>query len=201
MKINDYLTKTLIIPVFVLSASFSAYAETPVNALLYSGPAWSPYIVGVGIGILSWFTFYFSDKPIGASSFYAMLAGLMGRSILPKHTDSLEYFKQNPPRIGWEVIFILATIAGGFLAAWQGGEITNEWIPPFWSLRFGGNVSFRGLIGFLGGILMAFGARLAGGCTSGNGISGTMQLSLGSWVAVIAFFIGGIVVAVPFYLW
>ena len=40
---------------------------------------------------------------------------------------------------------------------------------------------------------MAFGSRLAGGCTSGHGISGTMQLSVGSWIAVICFFAGGIV--------
>jgi hypothetical protein len=46
----------------------------------YSGPAWSPYIVGAGIGVLSWLTFYFSDKAIGASSFYATLAGLVGKS-------------------------------------------------------------------------------------------------------------------------
>ena len=38
---------------------------------------------------------------------------------------------------------------------------------------------------------MAFGARLAGGCTSGHGISGTLQLSVGSWIALVCFFIGG----------
>lgn len=42
---------------------------------------------------------------------------------------------------------------------------------------------------------MAFGARLAGGCTSGHGISGTLQLSVGSWIALACFFIGGAVVA------
>ena len=47
---------------------------------------------------------------------------------------------------------------------------------------------------------MAFGARFAGGCTSGHGISGTMQLNVGSWIAVICFFIGGIAVAYPLFL-
>ena len=42
---------------------------------------------------------------------------------------------------------------------------------------------------------MAFGARLAGGCTSGHGISGTLQLNVASWIAVICFFIGGAIVA------
>jgi uncharacterized membrane protein YedE/YeeE len=50
-------------------------------------------------------------------------------------------------------------------------------------------------VAFLGGAVMAFGARLAGGCTSGHGISGTMQLSVGSWIALMCFFIGGTVTA------
>lgn len=48
---------------------------------------------------------------------------------------------------------------------------------------------------FAGGVLMAFGARLAGGCTSGHGISGTLQLNVASWIAVICFFVGGAFVA------
>ncbi len=48
---------------------------------------------------------------------------------------------------------------------------------------------------------MAFGARLAGGCTSGHGISGALQLSLGSWIALVGFFVGGVPTAMLlFYL-
>jgi uncharacterized membrane protein YedE/YeeE len=42
---------------------------------------------------------------------------------------------------------------------------------------------------------MAIGARWAGGCTSGHGISGSLQLSVASWVAVFCFFAGGIATA------
>jgi uncharacterized membrane protein YedE/YeeE len=42
---------------------------------------------------------------------------------------------------------------------------------------------------------MAFGARMAGGCTSGHGISGALQLSVGSWIALAGFFVGGIITA------
>ena len=42
-------------------------------------------------------------------------------------------------------------------------------------------------VAFGGGMLMAFGARLAGGCTSGHGISGTLQLNVASWISVICF--------------
>jgi uncharacterized membrane protein YedE/YeeE len=44
-------------------------------------------------------------------------------------------------------------------------------------------------------MLMAFGARMAGGCTSGHGISGTLQWAIGSWISAICFFIGGVITA------
>lgn len=64
-----------------------------------------------------------------------------------------------------------------------------------WSARFGDGVALRAAVAIGGGAVMAFGARLAGGWTSGHGISGTMQLNLASWISVICFFIGGVAVA------
>ncbi|MEO7724371.1 MAG: DUF190 domain-containing protein [Chthoniobacterales bacterium] len=92
-------------------------------------------------------------------------------------------------------------LAGAFIAAVTGGEFTGRWRPPFWVARFGpDSLALHGVVGFLGGILMAFGARFAGGCTSGHGISGTLQSNVGSWISVVCFFIGGIAVAFPLYL-
>ena len=174
-------------------------AEPGVNALNYPGPAWSPYVVGAGIGILSWLTFYFSDKPIGASSFYAQVSGFIGKLFAKRHTESLAYFKDNPPRVGWGFVFVVSIIVGGAIAALTGGEFANEWLPPMWVARFGDSIALRVVIAFGGGIIMAFGARLAGGCTSGHGISGTLQLNLASWISVICFFIGGIAVAMALF--
>ena len=181
---------------FVLFFPTLAFAADPaLDARSYSGPAWSPYVVGAGIGVLSWLTFYFSDSPIGASSFYATIAGFIGKLFARKHTEELAYFKTEPPTVNWGFIFVLATIAGAFIAALSGGEFANEWVPQMWRARFGDSVALRGLVAGAGGVLMAFGARLAGGCTSGHGISGTMQLNVASWIAVVCFFIGGIAVA------
>lgn len=170
-------------------------AESP-HAQQFETAAWSPYLVGALLGVLTWLTFYFSDKPVGASSFYATIAGKIGMLIAPNHTRSLTYFQDNPPKFGWEATFVLATILGGFVAAWSGGEFNNQWVPDLWSATFGtDSLPSRAAVAFGGGILMAFGARLAGGCTSGHGISGTMQLNVASWIAVICFFIGGILLA------
>lgn len=179
--------------------SIAGAGEPGVNALNYPGPAWSPYWVGAGIGVLSWLTFYFSDKPIGASSFYAHVAGFLGSLIAPRRTKSLAYFKDKPPRVSWGFVFVVATIVGGAMAALTGGEFANAWLPAMWEARFGDSIALRAAIGFGGGLLMAFGARLAGGCTSGHGISGTMQLNPASWIAVICLFIGGFAVAMPLF--
>ena len=176
-----------------------AAADPKLNSLNYPGPTWSPYLVGAGIGALSWLTFYFSDKSIGASSFYATVAGAIGKVFARHHTESLPYYQDNPPKFGWETLFVPAAILGGVIAAWTGGDFTNEWLHPMWVARFGESIALRAGVCLGGGILMAFGARLAGGCTSGHGISGTLQLNVASWIAVICFFIGGIAVAMPLY--
>ncbi|MCM2374296.1 YeeE/YedE thiosulfate transporter family protein [Aporhodopirellula aestuarii] len=171
-----------------------------VDPLQYSGPAWSPYLVGALIGVLSMLTFYFSNKPIGASTAYARIAGMIGLAVAPKHTRSLKYFEGKPPKVGWELMLVLAVVAGAFLAAWTGGELTGKFLPAMWQDRFGSDsYLLRTLVTLAGGVLMAFGARMAGGCTSGHGISGTLQLAIGSWVSAICFFIGGIVAAMLMY--
>lgn len=180
----------------------SAMAQTEAIDPGTTGPAWSPYLVGALIGALSWLTFYFSDKPIGASTAYARVAGLIGEAVAPRHTKSLQFYaEKKPPKIGWEVMLVTGVVVGSFLAAFSGGELTGRWLPPLWVERFGESVWLRILVAFLGGGVMAFGARLAGGCTSGHGISGALQLSLGSWIALIAFFVGGVATAMLlFYL-
>lgn len=182
--------------VLFISPAFSVAQEAGTDPLRYSGPAWSPYVVGALIGVLTMLTIYFSNKPLGASTAYARVAGLIGKVLAPRHTESLQYYQDNKPIIDWEVMLVVGAIGGAFLAAWHGGELTGQWVPPMWEARFGeGSYASRTLAALVGGILMAFGARLAGGCTSGHGISGALQLSVGSWIALICFFAGGIATA------
>jgi uncharacterized membrane protein YedE/YeeE len=160
----------------------------------------TPYLVGAGIGVLSMLTFYFSDKPLGASTAYARISGMLGKLLAPRHTESLKYFKETRPMVEWEVMLLAGILVGALLAAWSGGQLTGEWLPPLWQARFGADShALRIATAFGGGALMAFGARLAGGCTSGHGISGALQLSVGSWIAVLCFFIGGMAVAMPLF--
>ncbi|MFO7901433.1 MAG: YeeE/YedE thiosulfate transporter family protein [Pirellulaceae bacterium] len=109
-----------------------------------------------------YFTFYFSNKPLGASTAYARVAGLVGYLFARRHTDSLHHYAQKKmPKIDWEVMLVGGIVLGAFLAAWTGGEVMARWLPPRWVARFGESVWLRLGLAFLGGGLMAFGARIA----------------------------------------
>jgi len=182
--------------VLTLFSSVSLFAQDPLqDGSTYSiGGSWSPYVAGGLIGILTWLTFYCSEHPIGASSFYATVAGFIGKAVAPQHTDKLPYYRENPPRINWEFWFVLAIILGSVLAAASSGELALRGLPLMWVEQYGPDSGLGyASLSFVGGVLMAFGARLAGGCTSGHGLSGTLQLNISSWVAVICFFVGGLV--------
>jgi uncharacterized membrane protein YedE/YeeE len=64
-----------------------------------------------------------------------------------------------------------------------------------WAARFGPGRAKRGVLAFLGGAVAMFGARLAGGCTSGHGLSGTLQLALSGLIVMAALMAGGVLTA------
>lgn len=171
-------------------STLAAAADTTMQ----TGGAWSPYLAGAFIGVLVCLTFYFSEEPVGASSFYATVAGFIGNAIAPKHTMQLEYYKEKPPKVNWEFIFVIAAIFGSAIAALHESEFSLRGLPQMWIDRYGENSwALYSALSFTGGLCMAFGARLAGGCTSGHGISGAAQLSVSSWTSLICFFIGGVI--------
>ena len=86
-------------------------------------------------------------------------------------------------------------IIGSFISAMLSGQFHLEWVPSKWAAAFGNMPFVRWVVAFIGGIIIGIGARWAGGCTSGHGISGTLQLAISSWLAGICFFIGGILTA------
>jgi uncharacterized membrane protein YedE/YeeE len=84
-------------------------------------------------------------------------------------------------------------IVGAFIAAIGAHGIIHTWVPALWAERFGPSVPLRLGVALLGGAIMGYGARLAGGCTSGHGIFGLSNFELPSLIATISFMAGGIV--------
>jgi len=101
--------------------------------------------------------------------------------------------------VDWEWMLLVGVILGSFASASFSGQFQVQWIPGKWSAAFGSALLPRWLVAFSGGIIMGFGARWAGGCTSGHGISGTLQLAVSSWLAAVWFFIGGIATAMAMF--
>ncbi len=156
---------------------------------------WSPYVVGVLIGLLSWLTFLVSQKPLACSTTFAKAGGMLEKAILGKTVENKLYYREIKLTIDWQWMLVVGIIIGSFLAAVLSGDFQLQWVPSLWANAFGGGVIKRILVALLGGIFLGFGARWADGCTSGHGISGTMQLALSSWLSAIFFFIGGIITA------
>ncbi len=156
---------------------------------------WSPYVVGAGIGVLSWFTWLVSGKPIGCSTTFSRGAGMIERLLRGERALRRPYYREVPPGVDWQVMLVVGIVIGAAMSARRSGDFGGRWVPDRWALAFGSGIGLRVVVAFLGGIFLGFGARWADGCTSGHGISGTMQLSLASWVSAIGFFVGGIAVA------
>ncbi|MDD1651767.1 MAG: YeeE/YedE family protein [Methanomicrobiales archaeon] len=157
--------------------------------------SWSPYLVGAGIGVLIWTTFLLSDRPLGCSTAYAKTAGMVESAVSRGNAEKMPYYRQFRPAMDWQWMLIIGVVIGAFLSATLSGTFTVLAVPPLFAEAFGTGWAFRFAVALLGGILLGLGARWAGGCTSGHGISGTLQLSLASWVAAACFFAGGILVA------
>ncbi len=163
---------------------------------LFTDANWSPYAVGIGIGLLSWLSFLISGKPIATSTTFARTGGMIERLLIGEKANQRPYYKKIKLEINWQWMLVLGVVIGAFLSAIISGDFkVGVWVPSLWASAFGDNALLRVLVAVAGGIILGFGARFAGGCTSGHGISGTLQLALSSWISAIFFFIGGIITA------
>jgi uncharacterized protein len=159
--------------------------------------AWSPYVAGAAIGVLSWFTFATTNNPVGITTSFEHTAALGTQIAAPDYAESNSYYAEQAkagkaPKISWEWMLVAGVFLGALLSASLSGDRTKEKVPKLWAWRFGPSTAKRFAGAFFGGALMMFGARLAQGCTSGHGISGTLQLALSSWMFVAVLFLVGI---------
>ena len=158
--------------------------------------SWSPYLVGGLIGVLSWFSFIISKKPLGTSTSYARASARLGAVCCGSDVYNWKYYKKYKPELEWQSMMVIGMVIGSFISAVLSGEFNLTFLPltEFESI-LNQNILGRVFSAFTGGIFLGFGARLAGGCTSGHGISGAFQLSIASWISLISFFVGGVAAA------
>lgn len=166
---------------------------------------WPWYVAGPLIGIVVPALFLIGGKQFGLSENLRHVCAM-----LPGKAEFFNYDWKNGV---WNLTLILGIIIGGFIGSTLLGNpdpvaisdatksdlallgITQfDGLLPSDIFSWEGLASVKGLIMIvLGGFLVGFGSRYAGGCTSGHAISGLADLQLPSLIAVIGFFAGGLI--------
>lgn len=130
--------------------------------------------------------------PIGVSTTYPRLIGALLRRIAPAYAAANPMLVKIGSVITPESILVVGLLIGGFLAS----RLTRTQRPPLEAVHGGKErPGQRYAQAFLGGFLIIFGARMAGGCTSGHIISGIIPLSMSGFVFAIGVFAAGIFTA------
>lgn len=162
---------------------------------------WSPYLAGALVGLLAiasvLATTHLLGKTsyLGASTTFVRAAGFLERAVSPDHVANNEYYTETKVRVDWQFMLVVGIVLGALIASGTDGSFRLEGVPPAWEERFGPSIGKRAVAALIGGGVAMVGARLADGCPSGHGLSGMMQLSVSSFVALGMFFGAGVLVA------
>jgi len=162
---------------------------------LFRRPSWSPYVVGTLIGALETLAMLTAKRPLGVTTAFETTAALAAKSLAPKimETERYERERGETPKIDWQWALVAGIVLGSSVSA----RISREKLQAVDTGPADRNSALPVRYGkaAVGGALMMFGARMAKGCTSGHGISGTMQFAASSWLFTpIIFGVGALVV-------
>ena len=167
---------------------------------------------GLLLGLV-FFAAVFLVKPIGVSTQFVIFDGIVWDAINPDVVVTSEeaksgYTSTNPylaksggkyaksvaNPLNYSFVFVLAMMAGALISAIMRGGVPRgeRTMPPVWRANFGDSNAKRFLVAFLGGFIVLYGARLAGGCTSGHMMSGVMQTALSGYLFTAGAFLAGI---------
>lgn len=163
---------------------------------------WSPFVVGALLAALSILSYFLTGHMLGSSTSFVRIAGALLHAIMPEYVRTNAYYLShlsNNYWINWQIALLIGVFIGAYIAARLAGPITYSDVPPLWEQRFGSSKTKRYIGAFLGGVIILFGARLAGGCTSGHAVTGGMQLAAAGWVFMIGLFATGVPTAFLLY--
>ena len=156
---------------------------------------WNPYLAGALSGLVSIGSVWITGKYLGASTTFVRTSGIIESFFTPERVAKMPYFMKEAPIIDWQSMVVGGIFLGALAAALSDGSFRLQAVPDMWAERFGTSVSKRAIFAFIGGALAMFGARLADGCPSGHGLSGSLQLAVSGYIALVCFFVGGLISA------
>jgi uncharacterized membrane protein YedE/YeeE len=149
---------------------------------------------GIGLAVLNAIVFLTvgTNRIIGASTAYPFIADLI------TGTTQNSYFPKIQGPGQWEVLFLSGGFVSGIIISLLRKEFKITLIHSNWEKYKGNSATKRIIWSFTGGFILIFGARMAGGCTSGHILSGGMQLSVSSLVFA-AFVFGGLLLTGKYF--
>ncbi len=155
-------------------------------------PFSNPYIAGIFLGLTLLASFLILGAGLGASGGLARISAFLEGLMFPAHVAATEYFGawgKNP--LNYYLVFMLIGVfIGGLFSA-----IFSRRISIGVERGNTGPLHLRLFFAASGGVLSGFAARLAGGCTSGQALSGSALLLSGSIVFLVCVFAGGFATA------
>lgn len=141
-----------------------------------SSPYWKWVPAAFALAGIIVFIFASFGPPASSSGFVSTLKGAL-QTVAPDYVGEKVHYRMIPDTGSWLFAFVLGMAIGGFIAG-RTFSIPVRDIPEIWEKRFGGSKVKRYTATFIGGFLILFAARLAGGCTLGLFISGSTQLAV-----------------------
>lgn len=78
---------------------------------------WSPYVVGIGIGVLSWLSFFISNKPLACSTTFVRVSGLFERLLRGPQVEKRPYYQKIKLTWGWQGMLVTGIVPGFALCA------------------------------------------------------------------------------------
>jgi uncharacterized membrane protein YedE/YeeE len=151
-------------------------------------PYASPYLAGVGIGLVLLMAYATVGRGLGASGAFTSVAAAGVAAFAPEQAAASPVLGEyvggtHGPLADWLVVELIGVALGGYLSARLAGRRRR-------AVEHGPRVSDRArlMYGFGGGAVMGIGAKLARGCTSGQALTGGALLSVGSWIFIATAF-------------
>jgi hypothetical protein len=156
----------------------------------------NPYLAGIGLGLVLLASFVLMGRGLGATGAFNSVIAWGVHAVAPEHAKHNEFMAgylgdgSESPLKSWLVFEVLGLFAGAMFSGLLAGraKVMTEKGPRV-------SVRARLAMAFGGGVLMAFGAALARGCTSGQALTGGALLNLGSWAFMMMVFAGAYAVA------
>ncbi len=142
---------------------------------------WPWWFSGILVGLTVPLLYFLTGQGFGISTSFQQVGAMCAPG------SKLAYLRDFNKRKGmWTLMFAIGIAAGGFIANHWLSATPVEFLPESF-MNVDGGIRL-----FIGGILIGFGTRYAGGCTSGHAITGISNLNWPSLVATIFFFVGGL---------